>query len=357
MATIRKRGAKWQVQVRRVGFQSLSRSFHIRKDAEAWARQMEVQADRSELPTDRKALQRVTLGELVERYRDTVIVKKRGYVVERAVLTAFLRHPICRKRLSEIGAEDFASYRDERLKTVKASTLKRQLSPLHNMFEVTGDEWGLALRRNPLSKLRLHMPQQRRERRLKDGELDKLRAAARSCRNGLILPIILFALATAMRRSEILALQWHHIDREGSSLLIPHGKNGYSRKIPLTQGMLEILDGLPMKGDRVFSINANAFRLAWDRVRARAAITDLHFHDLRHEAISRFFENGLNVPEVALISGHRDARMLFRYTHPRPHTIAEKLKAFDHGQLEFDRTSEKGKARDTWGVVDWAKLQ
>jgi len=72
MATIRKRGAKWQVQIRRVGFRSLSRSFHVRKDAEAWARQTEVQADRSELPTDRKALQHVTLGKLVERYRDTV---------------------------------------------------------------------------------------------------------------------------------------------------------------------------------------------------------------------------------------------------------------------------------------------
>jgi len=89
--------------------------------------------------------------------------------------------------------------------------------------------------------------------------------------------------------------------------------------------MLEILDEVPTSGERVFPITANAFRLAWDRVRERAGITNLHFHDLRHEAISRFFEKGLNVPEVALISGHRDPRMLFRYTHPKPHAIAEKL--------------------------------
>jgi len=262
MATIRKRGNKWQVQIRRVGFRSLSRSFHVRKDAEAWARQMEVQADRSELPTDRKALQRFTLGELVERYRDTVSVKKRGYVVEKIVLTAFLRHPICRKRLCELGAEDFASYRDERLKTVKALTLKRQLSSLHNMFEVARDEWGLPLRQNPLCNLRLQMPQQRRERRLKHGELDELRAAAGSCRNRFILPIILFALATAMRRSEILALQWQHVDRDARSILIPHSKNGCSRTIPLSQAMLEILDCLPKTDERVFPLNANAFRLA-----------------------------------------------------------------------------------------------
>jgi integrase len=97
---------------------------------------------------------------------------------------------------------------------------------------------------------------------------------------------------------------------------------------PLTETALQILDGLPINSDRTFPITTNAFRLAWDRVRARAGITDLHFHDLRHEAISRFFERGLNVPEVALISGHRDPRMLFRYTHPKPHVIAEKLKAF-----------------------------
>jgi hypothetical protein len=75
MATIRKRGAKWQVQIRRVGFRPLSRSFHIRKDAEVWARLMEVQAERSELPSDRKALKQLTLGELVARYRDTVSVR------------------------------------------------------------------------------------------------------------------------------------------------------------------------------------------------------------------------------------------------------------------------------------------
>ena len=153
MATIRKRGVKWQVQIRRVGVRSISRSFHVRKDAEAWARQMEVQADRCELPDDPRALQRVTLGQLVERYRETVSVKKRGSEVERIVLAAFLRHPICRKRLSDLGPEDFAAYRDERLMVIKPSTLKRELSPLHNMFAVARDEWGLPLRENPLDKV------------------------------------------------------------------------------------------------------------------------------------------------------------------------------------------------------------
>ncbi len=89
---------------------------------------------------------------------------------------------------------------------------------------------------------------------------------------------------------------------------------------------MDVLDRLPRSTDRVFPITANAFRLAWERVKRRAGIDDLHFHDLRHEAISRFFEIGLTTPEVALISGHRDMRMLYRYTHPARAGIAQELR-------------------------------
>ena len=74
-----------------------------------------------------------------------------------------------------------------------------------------------------------------------------------------------------------------------------------------------------------FPINANAFRLAWDRLRNRAGLVDFRFHDLRHEALSRFFEMGLSIPEVALISGHKDVKMLMRYTHLRAKDLARKL--------------------------------
>ena len=80
-----------------------------------------------------------------------------------------------------------------------------------------------------------------------------------------------------------------------------------------------------MRVERVLPITENAAKMAWKRLVKRARLESLRFHDLRHEAISRFFEKGLNVPEVALISGHRDPRMLFRYTHPRAEDIAVKL--------------------------------
>src|SRR3954466_2328204 len=78
--------------------------------------------------------------------------------------------------------------------------------------------------------------------------------------------------------------------------------------------------------EQVFPTTDHAVRMAWRRVIGRLRLPDFRFHDLRHEAVSRFFEAGLNVPEVALVSGHRDPRMLFRYTHPRPEDVADKLR-------------------------------
>ncbi len=342
MATIRIRGDKWQVQIRRTGNRSLSKSFNRRREAYAWARQMEVKADRRELPEDPKVLDRYTLGQLVERYRDTVSIRKRGVHYERILLKAFLRHPICSKRLSEVSAEDFAAYRDDRLQDIKPASLKRQLAPIHNLFEIARDEWGLPINENPLDRLKLDAPDNRRERRLKEGELEKLIEAARPCRNPYVIPIIHLAVETGMRRGEIISIQWSHLDLEKRTLLIPHTKNGYARTIPLTSEALGVLKGLderksisngsvpsslPEGNTSVFPLTANAFRLAWQRVKERAGIDDLHFHDLRHEAISCFFERGLNAPEVALISGHRDMRMLFRYTHPMRSRVLEKLDA------------------------------
>jgi len=193
------------------------------------------------------------------------------------------------------------------------------------MFEIARKEWGLPLRENPLSALSLKGSSPRRERRLGPDELERLIDAAKLSRTPLLIPIILFALVTGMRRGEILGTRWQDVDWATKSLLIPSSKNGYPRVIPLVEEALHILDRLPRKAEHVFPMHANALRLSWGRLRRRAGCDDLHFHDLRHEAISRFFEAGLSTPEVALISGHRDPRMLFRYTHPLRERILAQL--------------------------------
>jgi integrase len=338
MATIRKRNGKYQAQVRRIGQPHISRTFLEHKDARQWARQIELAADRHDLPAtaDRKQMA-VTLGALVQRYKDAVVVHKRSGVTDCVVLTNFALHPICRKTVSELRTSDFAEYRDQRLREVSPVTLKRELNPVHHLFEVARDEWGIPLKENPLDKLKLQAPDQRRERRLKPGELDKLIQEARKCRglSRLVAPIILFAVETGMRRGEILAMKREHIDSVNRCLFIPEAKNGHARTIPLTDKALAVLQSVdelkwrhkPADHERVFPMSANCLRLAWERVRDRAKVVDLHFHDLRHEAISRFFERGLTTPEAALISGHSDLRMLFRYSHATRETALAKLNA------------------------------
>jgi integrase len=208
--------------------------------------------------------------------------------------------------------------------------LKRQLDPIHNLFEVAKREWGLPIKENPLANLNLKAPTQKRERRLQPGEEFLLFDAAKSCRNKLIEPIIRLALATGMRRGEILAIKKRDVDFNTRLLLLEETKNGYSRHVPLTGHAVAVLQERSKRAEgKLFPITANAFRLAWDRVKGRASIDDLHFHDLRHEAISRFFEMGLSMPEVASISGHRDARMLLRYAHAEKQNVIRKLDHYE----------------------------
>jgi integrase len=149
------------------------------------------------------------------------------------------------------------------------------------------------------------------------------------CRNPFVRFLVQFALETAMRRGEILNMRWRDVSVEKRTLHIPVTKSGYARTIPLSGAALALLRKLNERGHdrakRVLPITENAAKMAWKRLVKRAGLVNLRFHDLRHEAISRFFEKGLNVPQVALISGHRDPRMLFRYTHPRAEYIAAKL--------------------------------
>ena len=109
-------------------------------------------------------------------------------------------------------------------------------------------------------------------------------------------------------------------------------KNGEDRKVPLTLKCIQLLNQLSRSHEHVFPISATCLNQAWRRAVRKAEIKDLRFHDLRHEAVSRFFEMGMNIVEVALISGHKDVTQLFRYTHLNPENVFKKYDAFKCNQ-------------------------
>lgn len=331
MASIRKRDSKFQVQVRRQGQTPLTRTFHKLSDAKEWARLVETQADRYELAPNRRELAVITLSDLVTRYRDTVTPKKKGSKTEAIMLSAFLRQDICKKSLSNLTTADFAAFRDERLQTVKPASVRRQIMTVQAIFTKAMAEWKIPLKSNPLVGLKLASGENKRQRRLGIAELSKLYAAIRDDTNPYTIPIVKFALETAMRRSEILALKWGNIDFERSSATIVEAKNGYGRVIPLTRAALEVLrqvEPFPIIAKaNVFPIKPTTLHASWRGLVDRAKISDLHFHDLRHEAISRLFELGLTAPEAASISGHRTVSQLFRYAHASQASVREKMLA------------------------------
>lgn len=326
MATIRKRGSRWEAQVRIKGYPSFTKTFTSHADALAWAKEKERAIERAEVPVSARDLRGQTVSDLLNRYEEEVLPLKRGCDRERFKLRVIRRHAIAVADLSKLTALAVSQFRDERLKVVTTGTVRRELAILRHCFEVARKEWGIPLPSNPVAAIRLPCPGKARDKRLTPEALGAFWKAVDRARAWYVKPLIILAIETGMRRGELLSLTWSNVDLTKRLAHLPKTKNGLPRTIPLTPKAATTLISIKRRdGDRVFPVSAYAVRQAWHRLLERAKIGDLRFHDLRHEAISRLFEAGLSVPEVALVSGHRDTRMLFRYTHLRPEAVAEKL--------------------------------
>ncbi len=137
---------------------------------------------------------------------------------------------------------------------------------------------------------------------------------------------VAFAIETGMRRGEIVNIKSEHVLGDKQNLLfIPDTKSGVPRTIPLSTRAQEALNKLLYATDGASILRPHSVSQTFSRACLRHGIRDLRFHDLRHEATSRFFEKGLNIMEVSLITGHRSLTMLNRYTHLKPESLIERL--------------------------------
>ena len=324
MATYRKRNGKWQAIVRHKNIGTTSRSFHSKQAAIKWVISVEEQLEAGTFGTLRPT--HITLGELLKRYCCEVTPAKRGATTELRRLQRLIRDPVSCLRASQLTSQAIAAFMDRRLLDGRR-TCHYDLILIRHCLKIAMNEWGLMLSSNPVDKVKMPPSSPARNRRLEDGEFERLEGAAKQTKNPHIWPVIIFAIETGMRRGEILGLQWKHVDLDRRIAFLPLTKNGSSREVPLSIKAAQVLARQRQRNDTTspFPVTSNGFRLAWERLRGRTGLSDLRFHDLRHEAISRFFELGLNIPEVAVISGHRDPRMLFRYTHLRAEELVSKL--------------------------------
>jgi integrase len=252
----------------------------------------------------------------------------------------FLKSKMGQYSLAALSSKLIAEFRDSRLAEGKAnSTVRLELALLSHMYTIAIKEWNVGLVANPVLNIRKPSPGQGRNRRLNGDEEIRLLKACDEHSNPFLGWIVRIALYTSMRKSEITSLTREQINLEKRTIFLPDTKNGSVRTVPLTnKAYLAVKEALshpirPIDTNLIFCGEPGrdgqrrpyVINRVWPQALERAEISGLRFHDLRHEATSRFVEAGLSDQEVASITGHKSMQMLRRYTHLRTEDLVSKI--------------------------------
>jgi len=332
LASIRERNGKWYAEIRKRGYTPIRKTFLTKTAAKAWSLQTEAAMDNGSWVDIRE--QRSTLiGPLIERYIKEVH-PVRPFGKSKMATVKLTARAFADTTVKDLTPALIMAYGQTRREQVSRSTLQQELTYLAQVIDRAKTFWGVKIDDNPvrltmreMSKLGLLGGSRKRDRRLVEGELEKLLEGAGS---HWIASMIRLAVSSGMRQSEIWALEWADIDFDGGTILIrdrkhPTEKEGNDQRIPLFEGAREALlrerNGTEQDG-RVFHVQRSAsISDRFALLCKQQGIENLTFHDLRHEAISRMFEAGLSIPQVALVSGHKTWGQLKRYTQLRPEDV------------------------------------
>ncbi len=326
MASIRNRNGKWAVRVVRKGYPDQYATFGSKQDAERWARHAEAEMDRGTYLSLTEA-QRVTLGDVIDRFIKEVLPGMRSAKDDKIRLSALRTKPIAKHSMANLSPARIAAYRDERLKQVKPDTVIRELAFLSSVINHARREWDINTP-NPVASVRKPKAGTGRDRVLSTDEEARLLAAIEPTgrRSPWTKPLVVLALETAMRQGELLSLRWQDVDLASRVARLPLTKNGDARTVPLSTKAAETLRQMPrcITGE-VFPVKKAALHRVFLRATTRAGLKDFRFHDLRHTAITRMASKLPNVIELSAVTGHRSLSMLKRYYHPAATDLARKL--------------------------------
>jgi integrase len=322
MARFRKRSGSWTAEIRRKGYAPIARTFDTKAEAERWASTVEGKMLSGRYVDTREA-EATTLREALARYGREVTPGKKGAAREAKRLRMWSADPLSSRSLASLRGSDFAAWRDARLAGgAKSNTVRLDLALVSHLFTIAVKEWCLPLE-NPLAKIRKPPAGLGRDVRLPAHAESRVIAEAVAISAELPAWIIL-AIETGMRRGEMESARREWIS--GPVLKLPTTKNGTARDVPLSSRALAAIAALPVRMDgRLLGLSGEWVGRLFARVAEAAGCPEVRFHDLRHEATSRFFERGLNPMEVAAITGHKTLAMLKRYTHLKAEDLARRL--------------------------------
>jgi integrase len=322
----------WRALIRRKGHKPISKRFPTKAKAEVWARGIEAQIDAGQVP--KVASSGVTIGKLIERYREL-----RSTV--RPVLDTSTEHYTLRQldaNLGEIRADtltvdDLLGWATKRRDDGAGPyTVNCDLSKLGTVLRYAGDGLPdvIGAARPKLSHLGLIGGGGKRERRPTEDELERIVSWLLQEKGAVFADIVLFAVATAMRRGEITRLLWADVDAGRRMVLVrdrkdPRKKAGNDQWVPLLQRAWTVVEQqrlVRVEGEpRIFPRDEQTISKYFREACQALGIPDLHFHDLRHEGTSQLFEEGFEIQQVALVTGHKDWRHLRRYTNLKPESL------------------------------------
>jgi integrase len=327
----------WQAKVRRKGYPRQSKTFEKYADAEVWARGIENAMDRG-IFQDRTLAEETLLTDLIKQFKTEFApnhYKKREDEKEAwRSQCKRLDDELGKYSLAALDQKLLAKYRDDRLKVVSGSTVRKEIFMLSKILGFAEHECEITLPRgNPTKKLRKPSEGKGRERRLSSDELAKLLGQCKASRNIYLLPAVELAIETAMRQGELLALTWKNVDLNSGLAIIEKSKTDtdeeQGRVIALSDRALDVLNTLSRdkkKNKRVIPLERMTLYHVYTAAVKRAKIEDYDFHDLRHESLSRLGEQGvLSTREMMQMSGHRTARMVMKYQHADVKKIREKF--------------------------------
>lgn len=316
MASVRQRNGSFEVRAQHGG-KVYSKTFRSRTEAERWGAGIELGF--VDAPTRRAPNARwMTFREVAERYGREVTPNKKGREQELNRLKQLVQQGWATKPISEVSTTDMKRLRDGMLERgLSGSTVRLMMALVSVVFKHARQEWDVDAA-NPVAEIRIPRASPPRYRRVSAEEEERLEGALDRCKNPTMGALVRFALQTGMRRSELVQLKWTDVDFEKRLVILHTSKNGHPRWIPLTAKALEQLQLQQAAGQaRPFDISAGAVSLAWCHVVRRAGLKNLHFHDLRHEALSRWAHRlGGDVFKLSLVSGHKTLQMARRYVHP-----------------------------------------
>lgn len=323
MASVYKYKDKYRVQLY-AGGKRESGVFPTRREAAAWALEREAELRGQRLPEK-------TLLDAMRRFANEVSETRGGGDKERIRLKSFERFRIAGCKLEALTPADFSAWRDMRLADgLKPGSVARDMNLLRAVLEVSRRDWHW-LRENPMRDVRWPKQPKGRARRISDEEerglvagfglAAGLKAETATQRVGLAF---LFALETAMRSGEILALTWDHVHLTKRFVHLPKTKNGDARDVPLSTKAVGILAALPRSDTPVFNLTSPLRDALFRKVRDKTPHTAVHFHDTRAEAIWRLSKR-LDVMQLARMIGHRDLKSLMIYYSESASAMAELL--------------------------------